>query len=562
MNTIKARGCRLLVHLTACCCICCIITCELSADTLSKDSRLTTLVHINTPLEGSTIGTLLKHLTANSAFSLEASPNVKSRLVFILALHLSLYKVMTALAWTTRLTWSPQGTGYLLHRTVDAKTMEKSEILKTVQWEHEATEMHRRALEVALNASVAHPNSTNSVSLLLKTMDSDQIRMIADTAREQSVFAGNSDHFCAATIFTDLPSEIQRCIMTGQRLSDNSPTNNSVLKSDLTHSFVGLIAADGSVNLGIYSPNQPASQSLIMSQTQAVYRNGIPGIDEDDGTDPLSDAALYRTRFDVSEPLPDMSKSNHLTFTRADNYTYLPDILTDIHNESGLPVFTELFLASESCPAVGMLTDRDSYTLRECCQETSRAFGQHMALFGGMLASRSVTPGRDLYMQPDESLCHSLAIWYQKKGSLTLTQLHSLGELTQKQWTYLQTRTAQIITHRHNTYVELPWRHYLMRLFELLTPAQLNLAESTAGLRYHLLNPKERLCFLHETEVGLPSSQSITNTSKTNVGGLWISCQDTNGYVTHLNFILRDVSHQPAREEKWDLPGYSETGTH
>ena len=560
MNTIKTRVCRLLVHLTACCCICCVISCELSADTLSKDGRLTTLVHINTPLDGSTIGSLLKRLTANSAVSLKASPKVKSRLVFILATHLSLYKVMTALSWTTRLTWSPQGTGYLLHRTLNEKKMEKSEILKSVQWEQEATEMHRRALEVAMNASIAHPKSTNSVSLLLKSLDSDQIRMIADTAREQRVFTGNSDHFCDATLFTDLPSDIQRCIMTEQGRSNISPTINSAHESDLTHSYLGLIAADGSVNLGIYTLNQPASQALTMSQTQAVYRNGISGIDEDDGTDSLSDAALYRTRFDVSEPLPDMSKSNHLTFTRADNYTYLPDILTDIHNESGLPVFTELFLASDSCPAIGMLTDRDSYTLRECCEETSRAFGQHMALFGGMLASRSVTPGRDLYMQPDESLCHYLAIWYQKKGSLTLNQLHRLGELTQKQWTYLQTRTAQLITNKHNTYVVLPWRHYLMRLFEMLTPAQLNLAESTAGLRYRLLNPEERLCFLHETEVGLPSSQS-TITSKSKSGGLWISCRDTNGYVAHLNFVLRDVSHLPAREEKWDLPGYADTDT-
>ena len=99
-----------------------------------------------------------------------------------------------------------------------------------------------------------------------------------------------------------------------------------------------------------------------------------------------------------------------------------------------------------------------------------------------------------------------------------------------------------------------------MRLFEMLTPAQLNLAESTAGLRYRLLNPEERLCFLHETEVGLPSSQS-TITSKSKSGGLWISCRDTNGYVAHLNFVLRDVSHLPAREEKWDLPGYADTDT-
>ncbi|MCS6777808.1 MAG: hypothetical protein RMJ43_14210 [Chloroherpetonaceae bacterium] len=270
---------------------------------------------------------------------------------------------------------------------------------------------------------------------------------------------------------------------------------------DLHRCYVGFMASDGVVRLGIVGPG---GNDVWVSPFDYVHRVVPPSTSPDEPPREETAAELARGRYLEISGIPEGVRKKPLRFPGALDRVSLPAILESVAQQTGLSIVADDFLHSRETMYYWLLTDRDTYPLRAALDQIARAFGHRMFYRHHVLCVQTMTPGTDLRAEPPPEIMARLRARAGAGQNLEFPDYMALGRLSLLQMEMLVTRRHPARNALATPLMNAYRKHHILRLCASLTRSQWERAESEEGLRPRALNRKQQEAFLAMVGVGLP----------------------------------------------------------
>lgn len=248
--------------------------------------------------------------------------------------------------------------------------------------------------------------------------------------------------------------------------------------ADLERSHVAVVAASGSLRLGIIGPE---GKDVWVSPFDAVWRRGIPGVDSDIDIDPeVEEAFRKRKLLDITEMPPAFCRKR-LRFPANLTRTQLPEVLESISSQTGLAIVSDDFLRSRTTFYHWLLTDKTEYTLEEALHQVAGAFGRRFTYRDSILRVQSLTRGLDLCAEPPVGLVPRLRAKAKKNQPLVMDDYLDLARLSDLQLRTLQTCKPPVVAQGGALFT-VQKLHRVLAFYARLSPEEKEQAESEEGL--------------------------------------------------------------------------------
>ena len=454
---------------------------------------------------------LLESVAQALEVPLKVTEDIADRRISLFAEKQQLAEVLRIVAQVHRFSWrqirtDSNGTAYELYQTKSQLRQERMEIAASEQRE----EVYRRSLTDTLmrkigESTASRQSGTPSFGNLLSAFSPEQIRRAAAASMEPTgvIAADNQSHFynrfLFSTPFSQLPADAQNTLLQWQK-----EASLPVSDGDMLQSYVGIVAADGGVRLGIFGPN---SSDLWVSghyEVQGAMWNPIEDLNDFDAA---VKKMLGNPRLVDLETLPDTLAEKRLKFPSDLDRTQLSAVLESIAAQTGLTLAAHDYLRTRDTPYAHLLTDKEEYTLVEALTQIARTFGHQITYRGKGLLVQTLTPGLDLRSEPPAPIVAYLKKLTEEKRAARLSDYLQISHLSTRQLNTL-------ISHRVKGLSVTPLLLKVQRLrpilnlFALLTPDQRQLALSETGYFIAVNSPVYPL-YREMTEVGLPDTSRL-----------------------------------------------------
>lgn len=518
---------------------------------LQSDARLS--VRVSLRVKSKPLTACLEALGKESGIRLIAAKGIALRRATVFMTKRPLRQWMTALAEVTGLSWrvvdpNAQPVAYELYQSEEAREREARQIAASERREARGHELQKEALLKEIERAIAQRKPDEpSVADLLVGLTPEQRRQAAELSQEPTGVISASDqshfhnHLLYATPLHRLSPPLQAAVAGMLNRPDYSPgAGESQLapalekNAALSQSYVGLIAADGGLALGVVGPE---GKDVWVSPLDRIHPEGIPGYTSDNGMEPEVEEALSKSAWLDLRALPRSQRNRRIRFPKTLPRHSLPDILDYLAARTQLPFVSDDFVQSRRSTLFWLLTDQDEYTLEQALSQIAGAFGHRFVFRHGVMQVKTLTPGLDLRSEPPAELVASLIEKSEKRRPMTLEDYLLLARLPVRQFQTLLKGSIPGIGPGLGL-------HHVQRLYPVLnfyaalSATQRAQAESEKGLALRDMDARTQRAFRKIANVGMP--KRMTDKEPPRRAGFYVQCESKGATVTHVFLIVSE----------------------
>jgi|GEM_PF-4461225 hypothetical protein len=352
-------------------------------------------------ISGATLSDVCKHLSSllNMTISVEAA--LADRRVLAFSRTQPPLAALQHLVASLEVSLRPTETGYEIYRTEEQEKREKREEEASRRRYDQAVREASAKLASKINASLTSPKVT--LGTFLKEFSPQQRDQMIQMAQQPmgGIYVEHYNNLRQRMMgvrpFGTLSASEQSTIKT---LLSNGGYQFSGLQGpppDLANTSVGIIAAFGSLSLGIIGQNgkdiwyDPVNS---ISAPSFVSGQEISTVDLDPEIEQLRNSGKLVKRLGVSW------KKKTVRFASLKRLIHLPEVLKEIHRQTSLPFFGACYLNTEylTFPLEG-IRENVEIPLPEVLEIVCFAYGQQMEMKEGVIHVTTLTPGLDRRME-------------------------------------------------------------------------------------------------------------------------------------------------------------------
>lgn len=505
---------------------------------LQSDRRLDAIGSFDA--KGRGLVALLERLSKATKVSLSVTPDFKMRRVSVIVTQRSLRVTMKALALAAGLEWRPSGSGYELYQSETNKKREDQAIKASKAREKRLNEKRQAVLHSAVEAALNKSEKDRpQVAALLTNWDNEQSQVSYECAVEPiNVISADASYVFGKVVnpvpMTSAPDAFREPLrkeFAGVPLGIRGDLDK--IKRDFDNCYVGVVAAGGQFVYGIVTPDGKDLWLPPMDNIGEAESFAVPDDSLNDNDESLVSLLRTPSRLIQLQGIPAEILSRRLRFPQSVKRETLAEVLGSVQTQTGLSIATDDFLNSGRIPFGGLLTDKESYSLREALEQIARVSGHRITYHEGVLHAQSLTLGRDLRCEPPAPLMDELRRRTMSKSPADMSLLKSLTQLSLLQ---LQTLTRNCPDDIHPPYSLIyaasDYNPVLSFYFGLNDDERLA-TETPEGFDITLLPPALRRQFARFAIRGMPELNS--NSSPTGPNRLQVARELTaNGTVKAL----------------------------
>lgn len=539
---------------------------SLNITNLDADARL--LATLTLQSKSQAISDCLQTVREQTGLNLRATDDIGQRRITVFAAHVTLHNWMQAVADTTGLSWRTAKASSQINaaagktdtnavvstdKSFDGYELYLGEAQRNK--EQAQTEVSEKRSKWSLNTQrerlmALARDAKGPFAGMLAQLSPEQLAQACELAAHPigPISSSNNshyfDHLTNVRPFADLPPDVQanvRQMLSRPETMGSGPNAIPLAPAlqkadDLSQSYIGIVAADGGLSLGVIAPD---GKDVWVSRNHEVHRSGIAGIDSDDDSNPEVTEQMAQVNLLDLEGVPKAIRHKKLHFPNGFDRASLPELLQVLAQQTGLVIVADDFARSRRTVYFQLLTDKMEYTLGEACEQIAKAYGHSMVYKEGVLRVKTVSLGLDLRTEPSADALARLRELTTKKLSATLADYQLLGRLSRLQLDTLVTAHFPGISEG-GLLLSAQRSYDALHFYALLPPALRDKAETAQGLTIRDLNARQLEGFTALGGIGMPhiTLAQAKTPSVTLRPGLYVAKQEANGKLQRLTLTV------------------------
>jgi hypothetical protein len=489
----------------------------------SRDARLR--LEIDFKVKWGSIGEVTKAISEATGANIQVERAVSGRRINLFSFGCSAAQDMVMISRATGLTWNTMPgknvneVQYILSLSADRRDQEAQWKLRSEKREKARRIEGQAKMEAALNK--ASNNDKAAIASLLNQYSAQELSQIADLAQEgiNVVSASDQRHLhnflMFPTPYRNLPGNVQRGVSglsRGTKYTEQNLLQAANSQKDLEDTFVGLIAANGTVSLGVYNP---ANHDVWNTPEEQIVSSFPSDEEKMDDFDPRVSVMLDSPRLVTG--LPTEIARKRIRFPQSVDRRHLANLLQRVSDTFRLSVATEDYFRTRVASSVltrDLLPASDEFSVQDALRQIARTFGYQMIFQNGVLYVTTLTPGADLRAEPPVELIERMAQIDPTKNPVSFELYKEIASLSKPQIETLVLRQPANLSRLWNVLWQVQRIYPILHLYVGLRPEQQQVAETTDGLPLSSLDSRLQREFQTLARRGLPIDVVSSKISK------------------------------------------------
>lgn len=419
------------------------------------------------------------------------------------------------LTCTTSSTASGEQPNYTLSLSEERRQKEEWWKSASEQRKKERYADYRRRMQEAMQKEIdaSRQSKKPGIGLLLSTLSPEELQRIAGVSQEGPplISASNQSHLHNFMMFArpykDLPEDVRRALpaMLGRpEYAEGNIKTGAGSLAELEHCQIGLIAANGSVRLGLYNP----AEGDVWASSYDDTNTPTPS-NEDILNDFNPQVVEMLNSPKLVSGLPRGIGEKRIRFSKEVDRRHLASLLEVVAQKVSLSFVAQDYFRTRSVTpfiAQHLVPATEEFTLREALLQIARAFGHRMVFQDSVLYVTTLTPGADLRAEPPPTIFDYLNRLEQKKEAISPESYLKLTALSRSQLKNIVQGMNGYRTEIRSMLYNVLQVHSILHPYGKLSSEQRQQAESEEGLYIPDLEKQTELEFRALAGRGLPAS--------------------------------------------------------
>lgn len=471
----------------------------LSVEELRRESQLSSALTCD--YQETRLDDALEALTRQTGVKLTVISELTSRKFNCCCTTKPLSSLLISLSRVLNVSWRKVGNGYELFQTREQLQTENREKRRSEQREQDFLKtqddlLHRQIVGAMFQNGIHH----NDFADFLSGCSSETIDKSIPSALEDEPFISATDqshfhnHLFALKPFSTLLPTQQRAVTNIAQDCGYSGLS--------ANSQVGLIAAAGSLRLGIVEPD---GKDVWVAPKHQLGQ--VSTISEQTRQNDFDDNVRTQLRSDSICDLKQLSKrirEKKLPTEKSPDDACLGVLLKNIAKPLGIDFISDSYLNSSRTNYLPLFKVGSEWTVETALRQIAKTFGHKTIYRNDFLELSTITLGLDTRLEPPVSVMNSLDAQLKAGRLPNKADLLAIAPCTKEQLQLLALKHPVIrktnTLHIYQALHIYPFLHF----YASLTPKQQQEATSENGLNLHAITTAQRRVLDELTASGLP----------------------------------------------------------